>query len=313
MSSVERSSSSVLALSPAWDLLPPMGNIDAYVTATQAMPMLTADEEIAYARRLRDEGDMDAACKLVLSHLRLVVSLSRKYLGYGFPHADLIQEGNVGLMRAVKRFDPENGARLATYATHWIIAEIHEYVLKNWRLVKVATTKAQRKLFFGLRSAGRAVKLAEGANDVHRSALSTSQVDAVAKRLNVSREDVIEMEVRLLGNDVSLDPQVEDGEDDMVALAPIGYLTDENTEPSRMIETRHRDWLASDGIVRALEALDSRSRRIVEQRWLNVNDDGSGGMTLQELANEYGVSAERIRQVEAMALKKMRTVLGNQR
>ena len=250
----------------------------------------------------------EAAGKLVLSHLRLVVSTSRQYLGYGLPHADLIQEGNVGLMKAVKRFDPDQGVRLVSYALHWIKAEIHEYILKNWRLVKVATTKAQRKLFFNLRSMKQGFKVEDAADDItHRDALTDAQIDVVARELNVKPEEVREMETRLSGGDILLDPAPSD--DGEQAFGPIAYLSDAGHEPTAMIESAQRDVLATEGIATALKSLDERSRRIVTERWLNVNDDGSGGMTLHELAAEYGVSAERIRQIEVAAMKKMRTAL----
>jgi RNA polymerase sigma-32 factor len=298
---------SALAVRDPWALVPPLGNLDAYITAVNRVPLLTQEEETAFARRLRDHGDLQAAGSLVVSHLRLVVSISRKYLGYGLPHGDLIQEGNVGLMKAVKRFDPDQGVRLVSYAMHWIKAEIHEYILKNWRMVKVATTKAQRKLFFNLRSMKQSLKDDAAEGDTHRGSFTQAEVDHVARTLNVKREEVLEMEMRMSGGDVALDPQTnDDGEE---SYAPIAYLADDSTEPTRVIDARHRDWLAGDGIVHALDALDARSRRIVEQRWLAVNDDSSGGMTLHELAAEYGVSAERIRQIEVAAMKKMRAAL----
>ena len=244
--------------------------------------------------------------RLVLSHLRLVVSVARQYTGYGLPHGDLIQEGNVGLMKAVKRFDPNQGVRLVSYALHWIKAEIHEYILKNWRMVKVATTKAQRKLFFNLRSMKQSMKEDSRDADTHRGTLTQGEVETMARRLKVKREDVLEMETRMSGGDVALEPQADDSEE---SFAPIAYLADDSTEPTRVIEAHRRDWLASDGIAQALETLDARSRRIVEERWLKVNDDSSGGMTLHELAAEYGVSAERIRQIEVAAMKKMRKAL----
>jgi RNA polymerase sigma-32 factor len=295
-----------IALRDPWALVPPVGNLDAYITAVNRIPLLTADEEVDLARRLREQGDLEAAGRLVLSHLRLVVSVARQYLGYGLPHGDLIQEGNVGLMKAVKRFDPDQGVRLVSYALHWIKAEIHEYILRNWRMVKVATTKAQRKLFFNLRSMKQGFKGEAGDGDTHRATLSPAEVDAVASQLNVKREEVLEMETRMSGGDVALEPQGDDGDE---TYAPIAYLADEGSEPTRVLEARRRDSLASDGIFRALDALDDRSRRIVEERWLNVNDDGSGGKTLHELAADYGVSAERIRQIEVAAMKKMRKAL----
>jgi RNA polymerase sigma-32 factor len=303
---ISASSSSALAVRDPWAMVPSLGNLDAYISAANRLPLLTHEEEVSLARQLRESGDVKAAGALVLSHLRLVVSISRQYLGYGLPHGDLIQEGNVGLMKAVKRFDPEQGVRLVSYAMHWIKAEIHEYILKNWRMVKVATTKAQRKLFFNLRSMKQTLKDDALDVDTHRSTLTQGEVDSVALKLNVKREDVLEMETRLSGGDVALEPQNDDGEE---SYAPIAYLADDNSEPTRVLEAQRRDWLASDGIAQALDALDARSRRIVEERWLKVNDDSSGGMTLHDLAAEYGVSAERIRQIEVAAMKKMRKTL----
>ncbi|MCI4441646.1 RNA polymerase sigma factor RpoH [Tibeticola sp.] len=286
--------------------IPPLGNLDAYITAVNRMPMLTPEEEVSYARKLRDEGDLEAAAKLVLSHLRLVVAVSRQYLGYGLPQADLIQEGNVGLMKAVRRFDPDRGVRLVSYALHWIKAEIHEYILRNWRMVKLATTKAQRKLFFNLRSMKQGFK-DDAEHESHRETLSTREIEAMARELKVKPEEVVEMESRMAGGDVVLDPTpAADGEE---AFGPIAYLADTQNEPTAVLEAQQRDALASVGLANALAALDPRSRRIVEQRWLNVKDDGSGGMTLHELAAEFGVSAERIRQIEAAAMKKMRQSL----
>ena len=296
-----------VALTNPWAVVPPLGNLDAYITAVNRLPMLTHEEEQRFARELRDQDNLEAAGKLVLSHLRLVVSTSRQYLGYGLPHADLIQEGNIGLMKAVKRFDPDQGVRLVSYALHWIKAEIHEYILKNWRLVKVATTKAQRKLFFNLRSMKQGFKADLDAELAHRDALTEDQIDVVARELHVKPEEVREMETRLSGGEVLLDPMPPgDGEQ---AFGPIAYLSDERHEPTAMLESAQRDVLATEGIATALKSLDERSRRIVTERWLNVNDDGSGGMTLHELAAEYGVSAERIRQIEVAAMKKMKTAL----
>ena len=269
----------------------PVGNLDAYIRAVQQYPMLTEQEEQSLARRLRDEDDLDAARQLIVSHLRLVVSTARQYLGYGLPHADLIQEGNIGLMKAVKRFDPDRGVRLVSFAMHWIKAEIHEYVIKNWRLVKVATTKAQRKLFFNLRSM-------KG-----NSHLDQATTEAIAAKLNVSEADVREMNMRLTGHDIALDPGPDVADDDH--FAPIDYLADATMEPTAVLENRDRDHLQSTGLQNALAQLDARSRHIVQARWLG--DDG--GATLQELADEYGISAERVRQVEAKALKALRTHL----
>ena len=305
------SGTAITAVTPTspWALVPALGNLDAYISAVNRLPLLTQEEEQTYARQLKENNDVDAAGRLVMSHLRLVVSISRQYLGYGLPHGDLIQEGNVGLMKAVKRFDPDQGVRLVSYAMHWIKAEIHEYILKNWRMVKVATTKAQRKLFFNLRSMKQGFKADASAADAatHRDTLSDHEIDVVAAQLNVKREEVIEMETRMSGGDVLLDPTPSD--DSEQAFGPIAYLADASHEPTAMIESRQRDVLASDGITNALASLDERSRRIVEERWLIVNDDGSGGMTLHELAAVYGVSAERIRQIEVAAMKKMKKAL----
>jgi RNA polymerase sigma-32 factor len=295
-----------VTLSNPWAVVPSLGHLDAYISAVNRMPMLTLEEEQAFARKLRSEDDLESAGKLVLSHLRLVVSVSRQYLGYGLPHGDLIQEGNVGLMKAVKRFDPDQGVRLVSYALHWIKAEIHEYILKNWRMVKVATTKAQRKLFFNLRSMKQGFK-ADAGLDTHRDTLTVDQIDVMARDLNVKREEVMEMETRMSGGDVLLDPAPSD--DGEQAYGPIAYLADANHEPTAMLEAHERDMLSSEGIATALAALDDRSRHIVEERWLKVNDNGSGGMTLHDLAAVYGVSAERIRQIEVAAMKKMKKTL----
>ena len=300
------SPATAIALSNPWAVVPSLGHLDAYISAVNRMPMLTLEEEQEAARQLKANDDLEAARKLVLSHLRLVVSVSRQYLGYGLPHGDLIQEGNVGLMKAVKRFDPDQGVRLVSYALHWIKAEIHEYILKNWRMVKVATTKAQRKLFFNLRSMKQGYK-ADADEGTHRDTLTPHQVDAMAHSLNVKREEVREMEMRMSGGDVLLDPAPSD--DGEQAFGPIAYLADVNHEPTAMIEAHQRDVMASDGLANALNVLDARSRRIVEERWLKVNDNGSGGMTLHDLADEYGVSAERIRQIEVAAMKKMKKAL----
>ncbi|MDE2456894.1 MAG: RNA polymerase sigma factor RpoH, partial [Burkholderiales bacterium] len=250
-----------------WAVVPSLGNLDAYITAVNRIPLLTPQEEVSLGQRLRDQSDLEAAGRLVLSHLRLVVSVSRQYMGYGLPQGDLIQEGNIGLMKAVKRFDPDQGVRLVSYALHWIRAEMHEYILKNWRMVKLATTKAQRKLFFNLRSMKQGLKGEAGDGETHRNTLTPAQVASVANELNVRPEEVIEMETRLSGGDVALEPQGEDGEE---GFGPIAYLADDSSEPTRQIESRRHDWLSSDGITQALGGLDARSRRIVEQRWLEV-------------------------------------------
>ncbi|MCX7261341.1 MAG: RNA polymerase sigma factor RpoH [Burkholderiales bacterium] len=308
MTNLAGSLDTALTLKNPWAVVPSLGHLDAYISAVNRMPMLTPEQEQEFARKLKNENDLESASKLVLSHLRVVVSVARQYLGYGLPHADLIQEGNIGLMKAVKRYDPDQGVRLVSYAMHWIKAEIHEYILKNWRMVKVATTKAQRKLFFNLRSMKQGLKAeADEATGTHRDTLTASQIDSMAKDLNVKREEVMEMETRMSGGDVLLDPSPsEDGE---VAYGPIAYLADAHHEPTVMIEAHQRDMMASDGIATALASLDERSRRIVEERWLKVNDDGSGGLTLHDLADEFGVSAERIRQIEVAAMKKMKKAL----
>jgi RNA polymerase sigma-32 factor len=274
--------------------LPPVGNLDAYISAVNRLPLLSPERESELARRVRDEQDLEAARELVMSHLRLVVSVARQYLGYGLPHADLIQEGNIGLMKAVKRFDPGRGVRLVSFALHWIKAEIHEYILKNWRLVRVATTKAQRKLFFNLRS--------------HKSSSATltpSEVEAIARELNVRDKDVVEMETRLGGQDLALEAQTDDGEE---AYAPIAYLAAPDAEPLERLQALEYDRLQSEGLREALESLDARSRRIIETRWLRDDSEG-GAMTLHQLADEFGVSAERIRQIETKALQKMKAAL----
>ncbi|HTN49389.1 MAG TPA: RNA polymerase sigma factor RpoH [Burkholderiaceae bacterium] len=273
-----------------------VGSIDAYIQAVNRVPLLTADEEVRLARQYRDSDDLEAAGRLVTSHLRLVVSVARNYLGYGLPHADLIQEGNIGLMKAVKRFDPERGVRLVSFALHWIRAEIHEFILRNWRLVKVATTKAQRKLFFNLRSMKQSL-----------GTMSPDEIDGVARELNVKPQEVSEMETRLAGGDIALEGRIEDGEEE---FAPIAYLADQDSEPTEVLQRRQHDLLQTEGVREAIEALDPRSRRIIEARWLNEDADGRvGTATLHDLAAEFGVSAERIRQIEAKALQKMRMSL----
>lgn len=271
-----------------------LGTIDAYIGAVNRLPMLTADQEADLGRRLRDHNDLDAARDLILSHLRLVVSIARQYLGYGLAHADLIQEGNIGLMKAVRRFDPDRGVRLVSFAVHWIRAEIHEYVVRNWRLVKIATTKAQRKLFFNLRRMRP---------DGH--SLAPDQVADIAQELDVRPEDVAEMEVRLSGGDFALDAPA--GDEDR--YAPADWLSDKAQEPAQVLARRNMDALQGEGLEHALAMLDARSQHIVRARWL-VDD---GGATLHELAAEYGISAERVRQIESAALKKLRVALSDQR
>jgi RNA polymerase sigma-32 factor len=274
--------------------LPPVSSIESYVAAVNAIPMLTPERETELGRRLQAGNDLTAARDLVLSHLRLVVSVARNYMGYGLPQADLIQEGNIGLMKAVKRFDPERGVRLASFAIHWIKAEIHEYILRNWRMVKIATTKAQRKLFFNLRSMKPTM-----------AALTPKEIAQVADTLNVKESDVIEMEQRLQGGDVALDPQPEDGEE---AVSPIAYLADAAEGPAEAYARGQDEALKSQGLASALEGLDERSRRIIQARWLAE----SRPSTLHELADEFGVSAERIRQIEARAMQKMKKAMAQQ-
>jgi RNA polymerase sigma-32 factor len=269
-----------------------LGSIDQYIQAVNRFPLLSAEQEVALGRRLRDTNDLDAARQLVLSHLRLVVAVSRKYVGYDLPQGDLIQEGNIGLMKAVRRFDPERGVRLVSFALHWIRAEIHEYILRNWRLVKIATTKAQRKLFFNLRS----MKAGPGA-------LTRKEAASIARELRVKPEEVFEMEMRFSGQDIALDPQPgEEGE----TMTPIGYLTDADAEPAQILERAETSRNRSDGLRHALARLDPRSREVIESRWLREDDKA----TLQDLADQYGVSAERIRQIESKALKVMRGQMG---
>jgi RNA polymerase sigma-32 factor len=265
-----------------------LGSLDHYIQAVNRFPLLTAEQEVELGRRWRQSEDVSAARGLVLSHLRLVVAVSRNYVGYGLPQADLIQEGNVGLMKAVRRFDPERGVRLVSFALHWIRAEIHEYILRNWRLVKVATTKAQRKLFFNLRSMKS-----------RQAALSQTEAKAIAKELGVKTEEVLEMETRLSGADIALDPTPGDEDN---AVAPIAYLADDRESPAQLLERTQTEQRRSEGLRHALTRLDDRSRRIIEARWLREENQA----TLQELADEYGVSAERIRQIESKALKMMR-------
>jgi RNA polymerase sigma-32 factor len=289
-----------------WGLIPPLGDINAYISGVGRLPILSAQEEFDLAKQLQQDNDLQAAQRLILSHLRLVVSVARQYLGYGLPHADLIQEGNIGLMKAVRRFDPDKGVRLVSYALHWIKAEIHEYILKNWRMVKVATTKAQRKLFFKLRHLKNQLTDLEGDNT--NASLTCAQIQTVCQELQVKAQDVRDMEVRMQGSDVVLEPL--DHQDDHTAhFSPAEYLTDPSHEPTFALETQERDHLAYIALPKALAQLDERSRHIVEERWLKVNDQGGGGLTLHDLAVRYGISAERVRQIEVAAMKKIRQSL----
>ena len=277
----------------ALQMVPSTGSIEAYVRDVYRVPMLTAEEESALALRLRNENDLEAARRLVMSHLRFVVKIARGYQGYGLPMADLIQEGTIGLMKAVKRFDPAVGVRLVSFAVHWIKAEMHEFILRNWRIVKVATTKAQRKLFFNLRSARRRLGW-----------MGRDEVSEVARELGVSEKDVLEMETRMSAHDASFDPSPED--DDDAALVPAQYLEDSRFEPAQNIADDQDEALQLDALHQALSSLDARSRDIVTRRWLV--EDGKKA-TLQDLAEAYSVSAERVRQIEASAMKKLKSTI----
>jgi RNA polymerase sigma-32 factor len=268
-----------------------LGSLDAYVSAVHQIPVLTLDQEQSLAHRYRGENDLDAAKQLVLSHLRFVVHVARGYSGYGLQVADLIQEGNIGLMKAVKRFDPTMGVRLVSFAVHWIRAEMHEFILRNWRIVKIATTKAQRKLFFNLRKSKKRLGW-----------MNSQEVQAVAKDLGVSVADVLEMESRLSGHDMAFDAPTDSDDDERPA--PVAYLVDDGIDPYRALETESQEQSDLGALKQGLAKLDARSRDIIQRRWLQ---DGQKA-TLQELADEYGVSAERIRQVEVNAMKKMRSL-----
>ncbi|HET6756437.1 MAG TPA: RNA polymerase sigma factor RpoH [Burkholderiales bacterium] len=268
-----------------------VGSLEAYVQTANRFPILTQEEELDYARRLKYEDDLEAAKHLILSHLRVVVAISRGYMGYGLPQADLIQEGNIGLMKAVRRFDPERGVRLVSFAVHWIRAEIHEFIVKNWRIVKIATTKAQRKLFFNLRSLKQ-----------HLGQLGVQEAAGVASELNVKPEEVFEMETRLSGHDIALEPPHDEEEE---FISPIAYLESREPGPEAQLEEKQLTKREAEGLANALDKLDARSRRVIESRWLREKD----AATLHELAGEFGVSAERIRQIEQKALAKMKTAL----
>ena len=266
-----------------------IGSLDAYVGAVHQIPVLTVEEEQALARRYASENDLDAARRLVMAHLRFVVHVARGYNGYGLQLADLIQEGNIGLMKAVKRFDPDVGVRLVSFAVHWIRAEMHEFILRNWRIVKIATTKAQRKLFFNLRKSKKRLGW-----------MNAAEVAAVAKDLGVTTADVLEMESRLSGRDMAFDAPSDADDDEKPA--PVAYLVDHNADPYEALESESQEESELDSLQNGLAKLDARSRDIITRRWLKDGDKA----TLQELADEYGVSAERIRQVEVNAMKKMR-------
>jgi RNA polymerase sigma-32 factor len=260
--------------------------------AIKAFPLLSAEEEYDYATRLKKDSDLEAAQMLIVSHLRLVVSIARGYMGYGLPQSDLIQEGNIGLMKAVKRFDPDRGVRLVSFAMHWIKAEINEFIVRNWRLVKTATTKAQRKLFFNLRS------MKHGLESLH-----PDEVNHIARELNVKPEEVREMEYRLNGHEISLDAHIDDDGDE--SFSPIAYLEDESPEPSEFLANLQTEQLQSISLSKALESLDERSRRVLEARWLTENATS----TLHDLAAEFNVSAERIRQIEQKAMQKIKGLM----
>ena len=282
------------ALVPRLDHLPmPVDSLESYIQAVSRAPMLSAEEEQELAQRLQRRNDLEAAQRLIMAHLRFVVHVARGYLGYGLPLADLVQEGNVGLMKAVKRFDPAHGVRLVSFAVHWIRAEIHEFILRNWRIVKVATTKAQRKLFFKLRSSKKRLGW-----------LNHEEVNTVARELGVSAANVMEMEARLSNHDVAFDPADSDGDDEHETFAPVAYLRDDQANPAEALEQDDWDDQTHGRLSAALDLLDPRSRDIVQRRWLN--DDKP---TLHQLAAEYQISAERIRQLEANAMKKLRAAL----
>ncbi len=267
--------------------LPPIASLELYIQAVNKIPMLTHETEIELAKKLKDQNDLDSARVLVMSHLRLVVSIARGYNGYGLQFSDLIQEGNVGLMKAVKRFDYEKGVRLVSFAMHWIRAEIHEFVLKNWRIVRIATTKAQRKLFFNLRSMRSGL-----------DSLDDKEIKHIARQLDVKTEEVREMEMRLSGQDINLENDANDDE----GFSPISFLPSPNADPSRLLEKSQLQERKQAGLLSAIEALDDRSRDIIQSRWLKENDQA----TLHELADKYEISAERVRQIEVQAMKKMR-------
>ena len=266
-------------------------SLESYIHTVNSYPILSQEEETELGHLLRDYNDVDAAGRLVMSHLRVVVSIARKYIGYGLPQADLIQEGNIGLMKAVKRFDPDRGVRLVSFAMHWIKAEIHEYILRNWRMVKIATTKGQRKLFFNLRSLKQ-----------DSTILTQGEALQMAQDLGVRREEVLEMETRFSGQDVALDPTMEDGEE---GFSPISWLSDPEAEPTQILERAAQEHLSSVGLRDALDQLDDRSRHIIEARWLNEENPA----TLHELAAQYTISAERVRQIENKAIQKLRLAL----
>jgi RNA polymerase sigma-32 factor len=273
-------------------LSPSLDSFDLYQQQVQAIPLLTEEEEIGLAKKLHEENDLTAARQLIMSHLRLVIKIARSYSGYGLNQADLVQEGNIGLMKAVKRFDPSRGVRLVSYAIYWIKAEIQEFVVRNWRLVKIATTKAQRKLFFNLRSMKKTLQ-----------PLKQDEIKEIAKELNVKEADVKEMEYRFNGNEIALDYQDDDNEDEI--FRPISYLKDENADPLKQLISKESESNSISALTNAIKSIDERSRYVLESRWLNEEKS----KTLHELADELGVSAERIRQIEQNALKKLKSLM----
>ena len=274
-----------------------LGNLDAYIKAANSAPVLTAEEERNLAIRMRDYNDVDAAQALIISHLRLVISVARGYLGYGLSHGDLIQEGNIGLMKAVRHYDPDKGVRLMTFAVHWIRAEIQEYIVRNSHMVKLATTHAQRKLFFNLRQMKKTDQ-----------ALTNAQAEDIAEKLNVKPKEVLEMEKRLSGPDASLDtPLDEEGDSSVTA---VGMLSDKSDEPVEILEKADELQLEQVGLKKAIEQLDPRSRRIIEARWFHENDEGEvKAVSLATLAKEFGISIERVRQLEKQAIAKLKKIL----
>ena len=301
-SSTDRSNSTALVTYKAPSvpaLVGPLGDLEAFMRAAERAPILSPEEERSLAMRLRDHNDVEAAQQLILSHLRLVISIARGFLGYGLPYADLIQEGHIGLMKAIRHYDPDRGARLMTFAVHWIRSEIQEYIIRNWRIVKLATTKNQRKLFFNLR---------QMKND-SQTALTEQQAEDIALTLDVKRKEVLEMEERMYGQETSLDTSSANNDDEST-FTPADWLSRESDEPEAILEEKEQQRLEGEGLHLALQTLDDRSRRIIQARYLNIDSNGNAKpVTLQELAQEFGVSAERIRQIEKLAIKKMKQAL----
>lgn len=304
MADIKKASSGANALVPYQSkvpsVIPSLGNLDAYIQAANRFPILSYEQERDLVERLHKNNDMNAGRALVMAHLRLVIAIARSYLGYGIPHADLIQEGNIGLLKAIKHYDPTHGARLMTFAEYWIRSEIQDYIVKNWRQVKLATTKSQRKLFFNLRSM-------RGEN-----ALTYSQADRIAQELDVKPSEVLEMEQRMYGNETPIDLPADDTDDEDHSSAPIQWLSSTADEPTTILEQKDEERMQQEGIRQALASLDERSRHVIMARWFNVDENGNNTpKTLQELAQELGVSAERVRQIEKNALTKMRKARAN--